>query len=443
MKYFGQLVVLFLCCAEGSLAAEKIVREDAASDRCLPIYNRSLMLRRFDPIYAWSRDDQGFSFRAVRPFFSTYHDSFRERRLSEYLWPVATRTRFENGVYWRFLIAFGYNYDMDDPQSQYRMWILPFYFQGRGRNGKLFRAFFPFGGVIRDFFGWDETHFVLWPCWIRTLSGQKETRTVLWPLISWSKGPRNSSFRVAPFYGQTHVEGSFKKRFVLWPFYTSARYLDPRDPGYAYMVWPLWSRTSVKSHSTLLLLPPFIRFTRGPEVSVTYLPWPFIQRYKTVDLDKTYIWPLWGRRRIGPEVSDFLIWPLGRFTRSDRAVSVLRRNSLFPFYYATTETIKAEGVYEEHDGVARRILKIWPLFSYQRDGDCSRFRIFEFWPGKQMEQWERNWAPLFSVFSRNKTKDSVETNLLWGLYRNTQAGERRQVRVLYFLKFGDKELRPL
>lgn len=72
---------------------------------------------------------------------------------------------------------------------------------------------------------------------------------------------------------------------------------------------------------------------------------------------------------------------------------------------------------DEAERVVSEDVKIWPLASYRRRGERSLLRAPDLWPVMNINQVERNYAPLWTLYSRERVGDAVETELLWGLYR--------------------------
>ena len=64
--------------------------------------------------------------------------------------------------------------------------------------------------------------------------------------------------------------------------------------------------------------------------------------------------------------------------------------------------------------------RLWPLYSYRREGDESRFRTLELWPFSPSAAVERNWAPLWTLWSHTRLGEASDTEVLWGLYRDTR-----------------------
>ncbi len=86
------------------------------------------------------------------------------------------------------------------------------------------------------------------------------------------------------------------------------------------------------------------------------------------------------------------------------------------------------------DEVFARYFKLWPLFSYQRDEDVSRFRTVALWPIKNAPAIERNWAPLWSLYARERSGERLQTELLWGLYRRQRSEDGGRISVFPLLQ---------
>ncbi len=387
------------------------------------------------PFYESAQWEDDRSFRAVRPFYSRLHDSQAQRTHSDLFWPIGSWRRQGTMRSGRLLIAFFQDYDTEDPLSQSRNWILPFYFSGQNRFAEPYLAIFPFGGRILGIFGLDEVRFLAFPLYADTRRGADETVHVLWPFFARTTGPHHERLRVFPFYGQSSEPDGTERRFVLWPIWTSFSREGTRDDGGGFALFPLFGHVDTEQQSTFMLLPPFFRYSRHPQGTELYYPWPFLQR-STGAVEKNYIWPIWGRKRSAGNDSAFILWPLGRFGRQERGDSVAIQHTVFPLYYSRRvyprETAATNGSPQGSaflmDGrPSERYEKIWPLYSYQRDEEENVFRMPDIWPGRPFVPIERNYAPFWTWYSRTRTETFREHELLWGLFRRRvkESGERR------------------
>lgn len=409
----------------------------------------------WDPFYERLQATNGATFQAWRPFYSTSVNGERWRK--DYLWPLYTRKGFQDEVYGRFLF-FGYSADFSPTTDRHRTWVIPFYFQGTSAAGEDYLAVFPIGGSIQEFLGRDRLWFVLFPLFARSSINDLQTTSVLWPIISKTSGTGVERFRVWPVYGRSIRDNEFEKTFVLWPVYTSVKYTNDRNPGGGFILFPIYGRVITERSENQWFFPPFFRFAQGEDERVVYAPWPFIQ-WSDGNVHKRYIWPLYGKKDTGTLSREFWLWPLIWNSKTEYAGYDLHRKRLVPVFACESEVVtEPMGVYEAGD-VMSRYWKLWPLMSWERNQDQSRFRLLELWPLRHTAGIERNWAPLWTLYRRMNDGGEVGHHLLWGLYRQTSGnggfewsllkglarykntGTNRSFRFL-FIRFGGEEKEP-
>lgn len=376
---------------------------------------------------------------AVRPFFSSIQHSAEYDRAYDVLWPVwFYRMRTNPVVYpaetggrpsaeswWRFA-GFTYfrDWNIEDPHSRYSLWVLPFYFQGRDEHGKPYAALFPVGGTIRDFLGKDESSFVLFPLTWYARINQVRTRAFLWPILSSTKGPGVERFAIFPFYGVSKRRTDYDKRFIMWPLLTWARYGEPGATGYGYVIFPLFGHVKLEDQESWLVLPPLFRFSKGPSLNQIYCPWPLFQKSSGI-VDKLYIWPLWGRKTRGNRTTSFVLWPLYLTSRSYLMETRSHRVMVLPVVFLETKWRKTgDDAAKQQEIMVSRTFKLWPLLSCRREKDRFRFHFPSLWPFKDYEQIDRNYAPLWTLYSHSRCDAVSEDELLWGLfqYRRSVSG---------------------
>jgi hypothetical protein len=407
------------------------------------------------PFYNNVQTEQG-SFFAVRPLYS--HTVLNEKgvEVSDYLWPIYSRKEFKDEQSSRALVFwYTHKFDAKDESPRQRNWLLPVYFQGRDVNGKGYFALFPLGGTIKEFLGRDEIMFVLFPAFGKSRINDVKTTSVLWPVYSHTRGEGIQRDRVFPIYGRSVLEGKYEKEFILWPFWTSADYFYPGDSGKSWILFPICGRSKLEQESTWWVIPPFFRFTDGTKQDRLLCPWPFIQKMESEKHSKFYIWPLWGEDQYaaGPTHRNFMLWPLLWSQKTGDTNKLTTSLMALPFFYQSyTVCTESEKKTETAD-----YWKIWPLMSWQREGETSRFRMLELWPLKNSPPIERNWTPLWTLYKRTNTDGVVRKDALWfawhseneptidhkewsllkGLLAYKRDGEKQNLRVLYFMRFGE------
>lgn len=446
IQRLGRAAVVLLLCTTSSLALEPDQGEFdwgfiASSFRDV---NGDLRFRVGGPFFEKSTATNGNTFLASRPFYSRAYDRSAERAIQEVLWPIASAKRFRGEFSWRFLTAISLDYDVDDPLSRYRFWVLPLYYQGRDKRGVEYLAVFPLGGTIREFIRQDEIVFVFFPLLAWNSINAVETRHVFWPIYARTQGKRTSRLRVFPFYGKATHRDQFSKNFVMWPIWTAGIYTYPQSHGKGYILFPFWGHIDLNDEQTWMFLPPLFKIGRGDRLNAVHAPWPFIQYYKG-ETEKLYLFPIWGRKALAGSDSGFLLWPIFRRERFDKGDTVFSRHLALPFLYVEVSRERTHN-FDVAPTVQSRYMKLWPLCSYYQDADASRFRMLELWPNKYTGPIERNFAPFWTLYTRSCINGSMKAELLWGLYRHhVEKDRKRYLSVFPFFSYraevGEREIR--
>lgn len=392
-------------------------------------------IRALGPIFELRRGAGGGRMFAIRPLMSREDKPQRHEVQADIIWPLFYATRMRKELHWRMAVIVSWlDSDCSDPSAKYRLWILPFLFQGRNRAGENYFAVFPIGGKICDILGNDETMFVLFPVYGYGKRGTMRTWNVFWPLGAWGRGERMERFRAAPFYGYMRRAGQFEKSFVMWPVWTEATYEYPGSAGNAYVIFPLFGHIDLEDQESWLALPPLFRFSTRGSTLLYYIPWPFIQAERG-KVNKTYFWPIAGAKSGYNQKSWFMFWPLITAQESSGALTDYSRLWMLPFFYSTTLKEKAGGNSQEPETLAR-YLKVWPLMSYTRSEDISKLRVLSLLPFKDIERIERNYADLWTIYSRSRNGPDVEDELLWGLAAWRRGAEKKRLSLFPFFSSG-------
>lgn len=386
--------------------------------------NGAARWRALGPIYESRRAVDGQKLQALRPLTTLVQDPADQRQEQDWLWPLLITKRHMNQRQWR-LLALGLwrDYDVHDPQSRYSFWLLPIYFQGRDQHQQSYWAIFPLGGKISDLLVWDQVRFVLFPLYGQAQQGRVRSAAYLWPFFSTSTAPHIRRLFLFPWYGRSWRQDSFDKRFVLWPFWTSARYLYPRSQGYGWILFPLVGHVKLPAQESWMFLPPLTRFSKSAQLTQINCPWPIVQ-YSSGLIEKRYLWPLIGYKVIGTSRSGFLFWPIGISSRRLTEQGINQRYFVVPLLYSETQTRPAAPETAAGTTISARSFKIWPLFSYHRLEDRASLRLPSLCPGKDIPVIERNYAALWTLYTHSSCGPITEDELAWGLlqYRRSPAG---------------------
>ncbi|MDD4871874.1 MAG: hypothetical protein PHR77_15055 [Kiritimatiellae bacterium] len=380
--------------------------------------------RAMGPFFEKQTDTNGMSFMAVRPFYSRTNDLVKKRKLSEFVWPLGMIKEFQGELDWRFILAFGHNFEKANPDSRKRLWILPFLFNGTDINHEKYFAVFPIGGKVNEFLGRDKIVFALFPLYLFSSVNGVETTDVLFPFFSKTTGKDISRFRIFPFYMRSVTGDRARSESVMWPIWTSTKYDYPGSEGKGFILFPFYGHMKSTSAESWLYLPPFFRYTSGKKGKSGNFPWPLIQ-YSSANPEKFYIWPLWGYKDFQGIKTSFFLWPIVHSETIKDREREMNRFMILPVisYESQVVTEKNPNDSDVKENITARYFKLWPLGSYRREGDSYRFRILDLWPTKQMQGIERNWAPLWTLYSHNKVGENSEDELFWGIYHRVNKGE--------------------
>jgi hypothetical protein len=431
-------------------------------------------LRVLGPVFERLRSPDGKDLLAVRPFYSRESDPSLDRVLRHYLWPVASVKDLRGERYWHVLTAYGTVAKLGETNSAWRVVVTPTLVAGRNAEGEGYLALVPFGGKMLDMIGQDRIVFVMFPAYLRMEINGIRSDAFLWPFVETARGGLVRRFRVFPFYGRSVREGVRDASFVLWPFWTQARYWHGGKEAEAFMLFPLLAHARADSGWTWMALPPFFRVSVSEKKTVMNLPWPFVQ-YASGGTEKLYLWPLWGRREQAGMRRTFYAWPLVVSDREDRTDETVRRVLVNPVAQYERRTLRDAGGQEAAEPY-RRSFRLWPLVSYRRHEATSQVRVPDLWPTQDMLPVEKNMAPLWTAYTWTRRGQAREHEVLWGVYRFRSDGTgaarrslfpfyrserdttedrrrwdvlmglagyerdglRRQCRLLYCLEFGDR-----
>lgn len=387
--------------------------------------------RMLGPFFESRESTNGQSLWAIPPLVSTIRDPSDQQSETDAVWPLLVSRRHRNLWQMRMaVLGLWRDYDVADPDSQYALWFLPLYFQGRDPEHRPYFAIFPVGGKISQILLWDQVWFALFPLYAHAEIGEVRTDAYLWPLLMKTGAPDIERLSVFPFYGYSIRDNDFYKRYVLWPVWTSARYDYPRSHGFGWILFPLLGHVKLTDQETWMFLPPFARFSTSAHLNQVNCPWPIFQ-YSSGMIEKLYFWPVVGYKIIGDTRTGFLFWPIGITARRVTPEGINQRYFMVPILYSETLTrrsrpaaVQSPAGKESEPEVTLRHFKVWPLFSYRRVGDNSRFGFPSLCPYKDFEVIERNYGPLWTIYSHSASGEVREDELLWGLvqWRRSSAG---------------------
>ena len=427
-------------------------------DSALPGYTSDTIseVREAGPFYERVETAEGGVRSSYRPFLHTRIDTPDGSRLREVLWPVYADRLQNERFNWRFLIAWGRDADVADPDSAWYVWAFPLWFQGRSKTGEDYAALFPLGGTLRDFLFYDRYSFVLWPIWGEGEHNGIHSTHVLWPIFTRSEGKGHHNLRVFPFWGRAQKDGEWDRRFVLWPIWNEAEYFRHGKPdGYSWALFPVYGHTDRPTVEAWHIVPPFIQVSRGRgrfEGDRQILaPWPFVRISDVRDIHKRHFYPFYATTWEPGRETTHVLWPFWRHDHRERTSVVRDDWSLAPIFHrsvlrrppadddadtaaspdsaapasdtAATEADSAEAEAEAPrwapGETMRSYTRLWPLFSYVDEEGGSFFRLLDFSLHRRIGALERNILQMPVVYTHGHEPSTGlrEDELLWGLFR--------------------------
>lgn len=385
--------------------------------------------RFLGPIGEWSERANGRKLEAIRPLFSRYEDPATEYLAQDVLWPVYV-SRWVNGQkIRRGALSEDITKDYHDPNSEWHYFLYPFYFQGRDPDGNGYFGLFPFGGRLTHAFTYDKVCFIGFPLYLTLDRHHIHSLHLMWPIYARVEGPKRYKEHVFPLFGVARTKEKWENRFVLWPFINWGHSLSPDITGNAFFLFPLYGRMSVhetKTNKLLVenrtLLWPFLSGMRTSKGMRLYFPWPFFQWSEGMDGPDTsslWFWPLYGESFKKGEKRHFWIWPVFLHISEEKSAVHGERFYALPLYWQNLQTIKGQ----PYDTYRR----FWPFLSYHETPDHRVLvRVLDLWPARRSLPIDRNFTPLWTLYSYRSSNEGSRHDLLWGFWEH----ERRKGKTM-------------
>jgi len=347
---------------------------------------------------------------ALRPLFYWIKNGKENSLTVEYLYPLG-KYRKEGGYSKNYIVPFTTFRGEQREERRESYFSLFLYFRGQAEEGERYWGVFPLYGHLVNRFGRDRIRFYLWPIYSDVSDEGAYTWTFLWPILSGTRGGGKKAFRVWPLGGYKEEEGISRTDFILWPFFIkSMRDLDTDDPERGYFLFPLYRGVRSRRTRQVTVLWPF--FSYGVDERNRYkrwdVPWPFISFSRGEKLRRDLIFPLYYGKEAPGDRTRWILWPFYQCwdDQFGNQREVVQR-------YLLLNRIKT--VFDDKGEVISKQVSIWPFFRYSREGDEVRLYLFNLIP-LRYEGFERNWAPLYTVFRYERSASRKKWDILWGLY---------------------------
>jgi len=379
------------------------------------------------PIVKWERKATEREL-ALRPLFTTTRAGERDAVLTDVLFPLFRYRRDREVSQWNLLSIVHYesqNY-RERQRSEYKLFPLFEYGHGDGRPTSF--ALFPLAAHVYNWFGREETEFLLFPLWSRTRH-RDGTRidNVLWPFFARIHGddPQERGFKAWPLVGRAARPGNYEKFFLFWPLWmANDTGLDSDNPQHQRYVFPFWlySESPRRSERTLLW-PLFSRIEQRGQNAYREInaPWPLVMFASGDYRHGTRVLPFYGDVTTGTSRTVWYGWPIYRFQSKEYTTVIRRTHSLLYLLYTD---LKEQVKEDQSIRLQRRLL--WPLFGYRHANGVSHFYTLALLEPlfPESDGIERNWSPLWRLYqSKWDTQGNRVSSILWNLYwRETGPG---------------------
>ncbi|MEN6475286.1 MAG: hypothetical protein ABFD81_14825 [Syntrophaceae bacterium] len=373
----------------------------------------------FAPLVTYTSDKEGYTCTVLGPFleFTSEHSALRplfykQKDSLEVLYPLGRFTTLRS----RFIPLYRSQSEPDKSDSHTDLFPV---FWGE-HAGRKYGGVFPLYGTLLHRYGMDEAHFVLWPLYQSSTSGDVHRYSVLWPIFTYSPGREYKAF---PLYGYERSEDE-KHHYFLWPIFHHKRGTQNMDA-----VLPLFSRTWGKENVSISILWPFFTYNRDDAWGLTSMdmPWPLV-RYATGPYEERRIFPLYWSKTQGPQSArKTILWPI----YSMHSVSDPEQG------FADTTTrifILVSRRHETKQGRTTTTLHAWPIYYAYAGQDTSRWRFPDVIPWDD-EGFARNWLPLLTLASGEKTQAGSQVDILWHTLTYARGADRVRAALSFLFSY--------
>jgi len=389
---------------------------------------------------------------AIPPLYSQSIGVTLDGAERDFLYPLLTWDRY--GEEYRFQIFQIFNFAGGRSMQNtnvHRVTFFPFYFQQRSDiPDRNYTALFPIYGTLKNRFFRDESYWVLWPLYIRSKKRDVVTHNVLYPFLHWRHGEELRGGQFWPLYGfeerepfsftnhwgDLQLQAGHRKRFVLWPFFTTSQAgLGTTNPVRELGILPLYyHQRSPNRDMTMFPWPLGYAHTVDRENHYTEwaAPWPFVMFARGEGKTLNRVFPLFNLVKRPTESRTHILWPLYMHQHiHDPPLDRKRTRVLFFLYGVTKETNLDAGTTSERRSVL-------PLFMWYRTHQGKeRLQILAFLDPiiPLNKAINRNYSHLWSLWRAEKDAETgrATQSLLWNLYRRESSPESKKFSLLFGL----------
>ncbi|MBP5191670.1 MAG: hypothetical protein J6Z25_03850 [Opitutales bacterium] len=368
----------------------------------------------------------------VRPFIARYEEP--QKIENTFLYPFGQEIREPQHRHGYCLFSLlRYDRQTDESSIKQNIQLFPFYFYQQGYGGSDYKALWPIGGTVKNFFGKQQTDWCGWPLYVRTQKPNETNHWFPYPLINLRKG-KTSGFAFYPIGG--HFRSPEKDlRYFLWPLGYDHRFFKTQHVRKGFL--------------------PFYAYEEKPNVRDVSIFWPFFgHRWESQPNYEEHriLWPLWvqgkGEQRNVNRWAPFYtysqkkhrsktwyFWPLIKEQRwREGAVDIYQEQALYFLFWHQ----------EQFAYPSKRFLgsktHFWPFYSYWDNGQgrkqmqmLSPFEVFF----QNHARMRDIYAPLFNLFRYEEDGPSIRQSFLFNTFQEYRCQNTHEVdlRWLFLLRY--------
>jgi hypothetical protein len=305
----------------------------------------------------------------------------------------------------------------EDRPSEFTLITLPGIYWSRTADGRILRAWFPFGGVFEQFLSFDRLEFVLFPLWVHSERSGRNTDHLLWPFFSYTYGSGGPSWRVWPLIGNDIYEGRHEAWFFLWPFFqwkTDRMWTEKSEQERRWLVFPLYGEAHQGSYSSHTVLWPFFGWASDPDTGMWSWdgPWPLVRFHDDPvnDTRRWRLWPLYSTYHGDGLDSTWYLWPIINVRHEEYEHSTKDAFHVLPFWQS----------WRSHDDDAglSSWQRLWPLYQVdQPEPEHTRVAFPALNPLWRTPEIEDMYAWIWELYSHEKDRDMRRERSWLGLYK--------------------------
>lgn len=354
---------------------------------------------------------------AFRPLF------IRDRNpdgssITRFLTPLGIEKDQDREYVWQLLPIARYSRrERQDGEREWTLISLPGIYWARTSDGRILRAWFPFGGVLENFLSFDRLEFALFPLYMRTQRTGNTNYHFLFPIFSYTSGPTASGGRFWPFYGRSKVAGSYDRSFLLWPFFhwhKNRLGLAPEQQEVKWMFFPIIGRTRHGSYRGTTVLWPFFGYATDPSTGFWSWdgPWPLVRFMSSPkqEITRYRAWPFYWRYHGDGLDSRWILWPVFNIRHEEYETASKNSVYLIPFWQNWKRVDVEAG--------RSSFQKLWPLYQIARSEEHSyRWAFPALNPLWRSVEIDEMYSWIYELYTRERDHELVKERSWLGLWR--------------------------